>query len=96
MQDMDLIFYNCELYNGLTSQVGKHGTVVKRAWLKAWEQSGLDRSAGAGVNISLARSLHHRLSQMWEEHVHIWCLHIRLGVAWMPWSAQGFGVVNSR
>lgn len=48
VQDMDLIFYNCELYNGLTSQVGKHGTVVKRAWLKAWEQSGLDRSREAG------------------------------------------------
>eukprot|EP00892_Ulva_mutabilis_P005175 jgi/Ulvmu1/3029/UM015_0069.1 len=47
--DMDLIFYNCELYNGLTSQVGKHGVVVKRAWLKAWEQSGLDRSPKAGA-----------------------------------------------
>jgi hypothetical protein len=42
LQDMDLIFYNCELYNGTVSEVGKHGVQVKKVWLKAWHNSGLD------------------------------------------------------
>lgn len=39
---MDLIFYNCELYNGTVSEVGKHGVLVKKVWLSAWKDSGLD------------------------------------------------------
>jgi hypothetical protein len=42
LQDMDLIFYNCELYNGTVSEVGKHGVQVKKVWVKAWQNSGLD------------------------------------------------------
>lgn len=39
---MDLIFHNCELYNGTVSEVGKHGVQVKKVWMKAWMASGLD------------------------------------------------------
>lgn len=47
MQDMDLIFYNCGLYNGTQTEVGQYGVRVKKVWTKAWQRSGL---AAGGVH----------------------------------------------
>jgi hypothetical protein len=54
LQDMDLVFYNCELYNGIISQVGKYGQSVKRAWAQAWSKSTLN---GATLPASSAQPL---------------------------------------
>lgn len=42
MQDMDLIFANCERYNAIESDVAKYGGHMKRVWRNQWRESGLD------------------------------------------------------
>jgi hypothetical protein len=41
MQDMELIFTNCLLYNGAQSVVGRYGLDLEQLWLKQWAKSGL-------------------------------------------------------
>lgn len=40
MQDMELIFANCLLYNGSQSVVGRYGIDLEQFWLKQWQKSG--------------------------------------------------------
>jgi hypothetical protein len=41
VQDVDLIFYNCLLYNGNRSEVGMYGERLGELWKHQWATSGL-------------------------------------------------------
>jgi hypothetical protein len=41
VQDMELMFANCLLYNGAQSVVGRYGLDLEQLWLKQWAKSGL-------------------------------------------------------
>ena len=38
MDDMELVFYNCRLYNGIESEVGQIGTTLQEEYLRLTEQ----------------------------------------------------------
>ena len=38
MDDMELVFYNCRLYNGIESEVGQIGTALQEEYLKIIDQ----------------------------------------------------------
>lgn len=38
MADMELVFYNCRVYNGIQSEVGQIGVTVQQEYLKIAEQ----------------------------------------------------------
>lgn len=38
MDDMELVFYNCRLYNGTESDVGKIGVAVQQEYLEMTKQ----------------------------------------------------------
>jgi len=38
MDDMDLVFYNCRLYNGIESEVGQIGTSLHEEYLRLVDQ----------------------------------------------------------
>ena len=38
MDDMDLVFYNCKLYNGTQSEIGQIGVAVEQEYLKICDQ----------------------------------------------------------
>lgn len=37
MADMELVFYNCKLYNGIQSEIGQIGVSVYQEYLKTAE-----------------------------------------------------------
>lgn len=41
MQDVDLVFANCLLYNGTISEVGAFGVRLNTMWRSEWTASGL-------------------------------------------------------
>ena len=38
MDDMELVFYNCRLYNGIESEVGQIGTSLQEEYLRLVDQ----------------------------------------------------------
>jgi len=38
MEDMELVFYNCKLYNGTASEIGQIGVSVQQEYQKLAEQ----------------------------------------------------------
>ena len=42
MDDMELIFYNCRLYNGTESEIGQYGVTVHSEYIRLTEEMYFD------------------------------------------------------